>query len=107
MDVLTKVVVVIFGFMFCLVILGIMNSWRRYFNPRYFVYETKGECVPVATTGKNGKVIEVFCQDCTKPMTLKEHKEYFDKYIPWFEKKFKQKYSIARPNYDQEERKGE
>ena len=33
-------------------------------------------------------------------MTQREHKEYFDKYIPWFEKKFKQEYPRTRPNYD-------
>ena len=65
-----------------------------------FVLDVIGECVPVAATDKSGNVIEVFCQDCTKPMTLKEHKEYFDKYIPWFEDKFKQEYTKARPSYD-------
>ena len=60
----------------------------------------KEKCVPVIANDMNGNVIEVFCQNCTKAMTQREHKEYFDKYIPWFEKKFKWEYSMIRPNYD-------
>ena len=68
----------------------------------------KGECLPVAYTDKCRNVVEVFCQNCTKPMTQREHKEYFDEYIPWFEKKFKQEYSMGRPNYDfRDEMEGE
>lgn len=63
----------------------------------------KGKCVPVASTDKNGSVIEVFCQNCTKDMTQREHKEYFDKYIPWFEKKFNVVYPRERLDYDLEE----
>ncbi len=69
-----------------------------------FVLNEPGECVPAVATDKNGNVLDVSCQNCAKPMTLKEHKEYFDKYIPWFEKKFNRKYLYERPNY--EERKG-
>jgi len=63
----------------------------------------KGKCVPVASTNKCGSIIEVFCQNCTAPMTQREHKEYFDKWIPWFEKKFNTVYSKERPDYALEE----
>jgi len=58
------------------------------------------ECIPCAATMENNKIIEVFCQSCARPMTQREHKEYFDKYIPWFEKKFNIVYSRERPDYD-------
>ena len=60
----------------------------------------KGKCVPAAVTDTCENIVDVFCQNCTNPMTQREHKEYFDKYIPWFEKKFKQEYPRTRPNYD-------
>lgn len=67
-----------------------------------FVLDVIGECVPAAVTDKSGNVVDVFCQDCVKPMTQEEHKEYFNKYIPWFEKKFKKiSKHRARPNYDE------
>ena len=58
----------------------------------------KGKCVPAVVTDTCENIIEVFCQNCTKLMTQREHKEYFDKWIPKFEKKFKQVYSRIRPN---------
>lgn len=60
-----------------------------------------GECVPAAAMMEENTIIEVFCQNCVRPMTQREHKEYFDKYIPWFEQKFNCEYQKkTRPHYD-------
>lgn len=36
------------------------------------------ECVPVATTDRHHRVIDVFCQNCGRQMTKEDHKKYFE-----------------------------
>ncbi len=35
------------------------------------------EHIPVAVVDSQNRVIEVYCQECTKDMTKEEHKKYF------------------------------